>query len=113
MLKNSLKSGSSESNIIKSELKNLQNVLKVKDKEIYNLEAYKYNNQEAIKNVKQDAKEQKTEKEKHLRQMKTLEKKIEQAGAELGQAQLKLELDFTLIFFRFGLIELTGWYSCS
>ena len=27
-----------------------------------------------------------------------------QAGAELGQAQLKLELD---------LIELTGWYSCS
>ena len=36
-----------------------------------------------------------------------------QAGAELGQAQLKLELDFTLIFFRFGLIELTGLYSCS
>ena len=36
-----------------------------------------------------------------------------QAGAELGQAQLKLELDLTLIFFRFGLIELTGWYSCS
>ena len=32
-----------------------------------------------------------------------------QAGAELGQAQLKLEFDFTLIFFRFGLIELTGW----
>ena len=29
----------------------------------------------------------------------------EQAGAELGQAQLKLELDFTLIVFRFGLIE--------
>ena len=29
-------------------------------------------------------------------------KKKEQAGAELGQAQLKLELDFTLIFFRFG-----------
>ena len=28
--------------------------------------------------------------------------KKEQAGAELGQAQLKLELDFTLIFFRFG-----------
>ena len=36
-----------------------------------------------------------------------------QAGAELGQAQLKLELDFNLIFCRFGLIELTGWYSCS
>ena len=32
-----------------------------------------------------------------------------QAGAELGQAQLKLGLDFTLIFFtfsRFGLIDL-------
>ena len=27
----------------------------------------------------------------------------EQTGAELGQAQLKLGLDFTLIFFRFGL----------
>ena len=36
-----------------------------------------------------------------------------QAGAELGQAQLKLELVFTLIFFRFGLIELTSMYSCS
>ena len=36
-----------------------------------------------------------------------------QAGAELGQAQLKLKLDFTLIFFRFGLIELTGWQHCS
>ena len=33
-----------------------------------------------------------------------------QAGAELGQAQLKLELDFTLIFCRFGLAELVGWY---
>ena len=37
----------------------------------------------------------------------------QQAGAELGQAQLKLEFDLTLIFFWFGLIELTGWYSCS
>ena len=36
-----------------------------------------------------------------------------QSGAELGQAHLKLELDFTLFFFRFGLIELTGWHSCS
>ena len=32
-----------------------------------------------------------------------------QAGTELGQAQLKLKLDFNLIFCRFGLIELTGW----
>ena len=31
-------------------------------------------------------------------------KKREQAGTELGQAQLKLDFDFTLIFFRFGLI---------
>ena len=31
-----------------------------------------------------------------------------QAGAELGLAQLKLELDFSLIFCRFDLIELTG-----
>ena len=29
-----------------------------------------------------------------------------QAGAELGQAQLKLGLDLTLIFYRFGLVEL-------
>ena len=28
---------------------------------------------------------------------------IKQAGAELGQAQYKLGLDFTLIFCRFGL----------
>ena len=27
----------------------------------------------------------------------------EQAGAELGQAQLKLEVEFTLIIYRFGL----------
>ena len=40
-------------------------------------------------------------------------KEEKKTGAELGQAQLKLELDFTLIFFIFGLIELTGWYSCS
>ena len=33
-----------------------------------------------------------------------------QAGTELGQAQLKLELYYSLIFCRFGLIELTGWY---
>ena len=37
-----------------------------------------------------------------------------QAGAELGQAQLKLRLDFTLIFCRFGfpgynLVELVWW----
>ena len=37
------------------------------------------------------------------------EKKLKQAGTELGQAQLKLELHYTLIFCRFGLIELTGW----
>ena len=42
-----------------------------------------------------------------------IEKINRQAGAELGQAQLKLELDFTLKFFRLGLIELTGWHSCS
>ena len=29
-----------------------------------------------------------------------------QAGTELGQAQLKLGLDFTLIFWRFGSVEL-------
>ena len=32
--------------------------------------------------------------------------KIIQAGAELGQAQLKLGLDFTLTFCRFGFVEL-------
>ena len=41
-------------------------------------------------------------------------KNEEQAGAELGQAQLKLGLDFILIFRRFGfswfgLVELVGW----
>ena len=39
---------------------------------------------------------------------------MEQAGAELGQAQLKLGLDFALIFCRFGfstfgLVELVGY----
>ena len=37
------------------------------------------------------------------------EKRLEQAGAELGQAQLKLELDLTLIFCRFGLIVSVGF----
>ena len=37
-----------------------------------------------------------------------IENKTEQAGAELGQAELKLELDFTLIFFRFGAKVLVG-----
>ena len=32
----------------------------------------------------------------------------EQAGAELGHGQFKLGLDFTLIFCRFGLVELGG-----
>ena len=31
-----------------------------------------------------------------------------QAGAEQGKAQLKLGFDFTLIFFRFGLVEFVG-----
>ena len=36
-------------------------------------------------------------------------KSLEQAGAELGQAQLMLGLDFSLIFSRFGLLELDGF----
>ena len=35
-------------------------------------------------------------------------KEGKQAGAELGQAQLKLELDFTLSFCILGLVELVG-----
>ena len=35
---------------------------------------------------------------------------FKQAGTELGQAQLKLELYYTLISCKFGLIELIGWY---
>ena len=31
---------------------------------------------------------------------------MKQAGAELGQAQLKLELDFTVMLDRFGMIIL-------
>ena len=43
-----------------------------------------------------------------------IRKIIEQAGAELGQAQLKLGLDFSFIFFRndlsrFVLVELVQW----
>ena len=39
---------------------------------------------------------------------------VEKAGADLGQAQLKLGLDFTLIFCKFGssafgLVKLVGW----
>ena len=39
---------------------------------------------------------------------------MKQAGAQLGQAQLKLGLDLTLIFCKFGssrfsLVELIGW----
>ena len=77
VLKNSIKSCTSENETLKCELKNLQKVIKAKDKEIYNLEKYKYNNQESVKNAKQDAKEQKKEKENYLKQVKLLEKKIE------------------------------------
>ena len=37
---------------------------------------------------------------------------LKQAGAKQGQAQLELVLDFTLIFYRFGLVELVGmlWF---
>ena len=47
------------------------------------------------------------------RKIKESKYSCKQAGAELGQAQLKLELDFTLIFCSFDLTKLTGWYSCS
>ena len=61
---NSLKNCTSENKKLKGELQNLNKIVKIKDKEIYNLETYKYNNQEAVRNNKNDAKEQKTEKEK-------------------------------------------------
>ena len=77
VLKNSIRSCTSENETLKCELKNLHKVIKAKDKEIYNLEKYKYNNQESVKNAKQDAKEQKKEKENYLKQVKLLEKKIE------------------------------------
>ena len=41
----------------------------------------------------------------------SLSKYGKQAGAELGQAQLKLGLDFTLFLGRFGLVELVCWVS--
>ena len=45
---------------------------------------------------------------------KNVNKKEKQAGAELGQAQYKMGLNFTLIFYwfcfsRFGLVELVKW----
>ena len=45
---------------------------------------------------------------------RSLDKYLEQAGAELDQAQYKLGLDFNLIFCRFGLsrfglVELVRW----
>ena len=40
------------------------------------------------------------------------DKREKQAGAELGQAQLKLGLDFTLIFCRFGLSRF-GELACG
>ena len=49
-----------------------------------------------------------------LIKLKMAFKAIKQAGAELGQAQLMLGIDYTLIFCRFrfsrlGLAELVGW----
>ena len=41
-----------------------------------------------------------------------IEIRLIKAVAEVGQAQVKLQLEFG-IFCRFGLIELTGQYSCS
>ena len=49
----------------------------------------------------------------NIRQIKAIEvlyrlrNKQKQAGIELGQAQLKLELYYTLIFCRFGLIGIS------
>ena len=48
----------------------------------------------------------------------SLEKYKIQAGAELGQAQHKLGLDFTLIlcsfgFSRFGMVELIRWFQLA
>ena len=62
---------------LKGEIKNLQKVLKGKDKEIYNLETFKLNNLESVKNAKSNAKEHKEEKEKLIKLVKILEKKIE------------------------------------
>ena len=49
--------------------------------------------------------------------MEKLKSRVKQAWAELGQAQLKLGLDFNLIsldpVFLFGLVkELTSYYCC-
>ena len=76
ILKNSIETCTSENEKLKGELKNLQKVLKSKEKEICNLETFKHDNQEALKNAKSDGKEQKTAKEMLLKQMKVLEKKI-------------------------------------
>ena len=76
-LKNSIKTSTSDNERLRGEVKNLQKVLKEKDKEIYNLETFKANNLESVENAKSDAKEHKAEKQKLIKQIKTLNKKIE------------------------------------
>ena len=76
-LKNSIKTCTLDNEKLKGEIKNLQKVLKGKDKEIYNLETFKLNNLESVKNAKSNAKEHKEEKEKLIKLVKILEKKIE------------------------------------
>ena len=54
VLKNTLENCKSEKERLKSELKSLQKVLKSKDKEIFNLETFKLNNQDAVSSVKNE-----------------------------------------------------------
>ena len=76
-LKNSIKNCTYENESLKRELKDVNKVLKSKKKEIYNLETFNYNNQDAVKMAKTDAKEQKAEKEKQIKKVNMLEKKLD------------------------------------
>ena len=54
-------------------------------------------------------KEEITDEKYHVHGGESIEDKTKQAGAKLGQAQLKLGLDFSLFFGRFGLVEFGCW----
>ena len=78
-LKKSIKNES-----LKRELKDVNKVLKSKEKEIYNFETFKYNNQDAVKMAKTDAKEQKAEKEKQIKKVNMLEKKLDNLQKQIN-----------------------------
>ena len=81
-LKGAYKAKTADTEKLATEIKSLKKLLKGRDKDIHDLEKYKTNHQETLKNIKSEAKELKTDKNKLLKQVTILEKKNEELKKE-------------------------------